>query len=125
VMEINKDWLLGKIQPDVHPEFVSVPIHLCDEAGHFLLKQTLEAWMRLQKAAQADGIELRIISSTRTFERQKQIWENKWDGKTLTNGVDLSKVGYTDEQKATAILKYSAMPGTSRHHWGTDLDSMP
>ena len=25
-------------------------------------------------------------------------------------------------ERATEILKYSSMPGTSRHHWGTDID---
>ena len=26
------------------------------------------------------------------------------------------------EQQLHAILRFSAIPGTSRHHWGTDLD---
>ena len=121
-MEITKDWLMGKINPAEHLEFVEVPHYLCDEPGHFLLKPVLDAWMQLHKAAQADGVALTIISSTRTFERQKQIWENKWNGRILTNGIDLSTSHYSDEEKATEILKYSAMPGTSRHHWGTDLD---
>jgi D-alanyl-D-alanine carboxypeptidase len=121
-MVISKDWLLGKINPATHPEFVEVPLHLCDEPGHYLLKPVLDAWVKLYALAEDEGIELKIISSTRTFERQKAIWENKWFGRTLTNGIDLSKTAYNDEEKATEILKYSAMPGTSRHHWGTDLD---
>jgi D-alanyl-D-alanine carboxypeptidase len=121
-MELTKDWLLGKFNPAEHAEFAEVPAHLCDEPGHYLVKPAIEAWSKLFEAAKNDGIELTIISSTRTFERQKQIWENKWNGRTLTNGIDLSASGFTDEQKAAEILKYSAMPGTSRHHWGTDLD---
>lgn len=121
-MEISKDWLLGKFNPATHPEFVEVPLHLCDEPGHYLLKPVLEAWLKLYAFAEESGVELKIISSTRTFERQKAIWENKWFGRTLTNGIDLSQTTYNDEEKASEILKYSAMPGTSRHHWGTDID---
>ena len=28
----------------------------------------------------------------------------------------------TDEQAIEKIIEYSTIPGTSRHHWGTDLD---
>ncbi len=28
----------------------------------------------------------------------------------------------SDEQKVRAILRWSALPGASRHHWGTDFD---
>ena len=31
-------------------------------------------------------------------------------------------MGWKKIEKARDILTYSSMPGTSRHHWGTDLD---
>ena len=34
----------------------------------------------------------------------------------------LSRESYSDEQWLHRILRFSALPGTSRHHWGTDLD---
>ena len=30
--------------------------------------------------------------------------------------------GKTPEQIINLILEYSSAPGTSRHHWGTDMD---
>lgn len=121
-MEIDKIWLTGHFNPLERPDFSEVPLELCDEVGHYLHVDVLQAWKGLFDAANKDGVRLQIISSTRNFERQKRIWENKWNGVTLTNGVNLSTSDFTPLQRAELILKYSAMPGSSRHHWGTDLD---
>ena len=50
------------------------------------------------------------------------IWNEKWSGKRKSTGTaDITKI--TDQlEKAMIILRYSSMPGTSRHHWGTDFD---
>jgi len=121
-MEIDKTWLTGRFNPSERSDFAEVPIELCDEAGHFLHVETLNAWKELHHEAQKDGVQLQIISSTRNFDRQKRIWENKWNGITLTNGENLPTLNLTDLERSERILKYSAMPGSSRHHWGTDLD---
>jgi LAS superfamily LD-carboxypeptidase LdcB len=73
-----------------------------------------------------------VISALRTFSLQKRIWENKWKGVTPVNtdtGEFLPKtqkaktlVKLTDEERAKRILEVTAMPSTSRHHWGTDID---
>ena len=63
-----------------------------------------------------------IISSTRTFTEQKQIWENKWNGKTLVDGKNLALTSADPIERAKIILRYSSMPGSSRHHWGSDID---
>jgi LAS superfamily LD-carboxypeptidase LdcB len=120
--EISKIWLTGRFNPDERADFSEVPLEICDEAGHYLHLDALKAWIDLNDAAKKAGIQLQIVSSTRNFERQKRIWENKWNGVTLTNGVNLSIVDYPSIERSTRILKYSAMPGSSRHHWGTDLD---
>jgi LAS superfamily LD-carboxypeptidase LdcB len=65
----------------------------------------------MARAAQADGIDLEIISATRNKNYQKGIWERKW-----------RRASGTPAEKALWILRYSSMPGTSRHHWGTDFD---
>lgn len=55
-----------------------------------------------------------IVSATRNYDYQKGIWTRKW-----TN----LHAQFNDKFKtAKNILEYSAMPGTSRHHWGTDVD---
>ncbi len=75
-------------------------------------------------AAQA-GYTLNVASGFRSFERQCDIWNAKAGGQRpvldqLGNPVSLRKL--TDTEKLWAILRWSALPGTSRHHWGTDID---
>ncbi|MBK7429128.1 MAG: M15 family metallopeptidase [Saprospiraceae bacterium] len=70
--------------------------------------------------AQKSGVNLTIVSATRNNDYQKGIWEKKWNTKAAAYKVPL-----TQENKvaiAKDILKFSSMPGTSRHHWGTDID---
>jgi LAS superfamily LD-carboxypeptidase LdcB len=56
-------------------------------------------------------------------QRQKAIWENKWSGKTAVSGFSAKLFqSLPGIKKTKAIMLYSAMPGTSRHHWGTDFD---
>ena len=119
---LEKSDLLGQFNPANHPDFLLIEKQSTEETKHFLRKETAQAWEVMHEAAREDGIDLTIVSSTRNFERQKQIWENKWLGRSLTQNVNLAESGLNDFEKAERILKYSAMPGTSRHHWGTDID---
>jgi LAS superfamily LD-carboxypeptidase LdcB len=79
----------------------------------------------MQLAAAADGIDLHIASSFRDFERQLLIWNNKWLGLRPVldiKGEPLDFSNMSDVEKLHGILTWSALPGASRHHWGTDLD---
>jgi len=116
------DLLLGKFNPSEQSAFNEVPLYTADEPNHYLQSEVLDAWLEMYEAAQQNNIELRIISSTRNFEKQKTIWENKWNGITLTQGRNLAAENLSDLEKVKAILNFSAMPCTSRHHWGTDFD---
>lgn len=120
---IDKNYLLGKFDPATHPQFVKLSDqHAQGSAkGGFLRKETYEAFIKMSDAARKDGIELIIISATRNFDSQKRIWENKWEGRTMVEGKNLTTVKDTKE-RARLILLYSSMPSTSRHHWGTDMD---
>ena len=87
--------------------------------------QMLTAFSALSHSAKSAGIELKIASGFRSFDRQLHIWNNKFIGKTAikkANGeiVDISRL--SDWQITEAILLYSALPGASRHHWGCDID---
>ena len=74
-------------------------------------------------AAKKEGITLKIISATRNFATQKIIWEGKWTGKRLHESKEnLAKTIPNPTERAIKILRWSSMPGTSRHHWGTDID---
>ena len=120
---IHLELLMGKYSPESHPDFVEIPVTYANRKGHFLHKETWDAYQQMADSAARDSISLKIISSTRNFERQKTIWEAKWTGQRLVeNGQNLAETTPAGTERALIILKYSSMPSTSRHHWGTDLD---
>ena len=76
---------------------------------------TYKAFKKMEAAAKRDGIYLKIVSAYRGFERQKLIWNNKYE--KFTNDFSLEP-----EKAISEIIRFSTLPGTSRHHWGTDID---
>ncbi|MCI7252327.1 MAG: M15 family metallopeptidase [Succinatimonas sp.] len=71
------------------------------------------------------GFELRIASAYRSFYKQFKIFDDKFKGKRPVldeneNPMDISSL--SDEQKVLEIIRFSAIPGFSRHHFGTDFD---
>lgn len=93
--------------------------------NHFLQPQALKAFQGLQQSAVKNGFNLQPASSFRDFQRQQWIWNSKFSGEKkvhndLGEAIDLSPL--SDWEKALAILRWSAMPGASRHHWGTEID---
>ncbi len=116
------EYLMGKFNPAEHPDFVRIAPPYADNNERFLRKDAYDAFRQMHAAALRDGIRLTIISATRNFEAQKGIWEAKWTGARLVDGADLSKTIADPRRRALKILEYSSMPGTSRHHWGTDID---
>lgn len=115
-------YITGKFDPATHSDFTEINPPYSDEK-RYLRKDVLAAFIKMHKAAKADGVNLRVESATRNFSNQKSIWEAKWTGKRLIEGgKDASKTWPDKKERALTILKWSSMPGTSRHHWGTDID---
>jgi LAS superfamily LD-carboxypeptidase LdcB len=84
-------------------------------------------YLAMQAAAAAAGIELVAFSSFRDFDRQLDIWNGKFRGARPLLGRDgqpLDAARLTAAERVAAICWWSALPGTSRHHWGTDFDVM-
>jgi LAS superfamily LD-carboxypeptidase LdcB len=82
-------------------------------------------FLNLRRAAMADGFDLVPLSSFRDFARQLAIWNGKFSGARPmqdASGAVLDAGTLTPLQRINAILLWSALPGASRHHWGTDLD---
>jgi LAS superfamily LD-carboxypeptidase LdcB len=102
-------------------DFAKFPAKYSDGA-EFGRKEAVDAFVKMADAAAKDGVKIRVVSGFRSFTRQKQIWEGKWTGATKVVGADLSKTIPDAKARAVKILEYSAMPTTSRHHWGTDFD---
>ncbi|MBS1682996.1 MAG: M15 family metallopeptidase [Bacteroidetes bacterium] len=120
---VNKSYLLGRFDPSKDTRFAQLTLTRArgNAVNSYLRKETFDAFEKMAEAAEKDSLNLFIVSATRNFNYQKKIWENKWNGKVKVNGKDLSSVQDRNE-RARIILLYSSMPGTSRHHWGTDID---
>lgn len=118
------NYLRGYFQPSKHHAFVKVDPSYTDGARvYYLHRETWKAFKSMADAAAADGIKLILRSATRNFEHQKSIWEGKWTGSRLIEEGANAAEKYPDPKtRALRILLYSSMPGTSRHHWGTDID---
>lgn len=113
--QIDFEQLYGLTEHHIHWLNESIGIH----------KLMLNAWQDMQQAAAQEGIEIEIVSGFRSFERQQTIWNNKFNGKAKVLDLDENIVNcnaLTEIEKVNAILLYSALPGASRHHWGTDID---
>ena len=121
--DFTVDYIMGHFDPAAHPDFVLVDIQHADREGLYLRKDTYDAFVKMYEHALRDGIRLQIRSATRNFNYQKGIWEAKWTGaKLIENGENLSQTTPDAKERALKILRYSSMPGSSRHHWGTDID---
>ena len=82
--------------------------------GYQLRKEAHEAFVAMKRAAYSSGIDLKIVSSYRSFDRQQVIFERKFQ--------KYSDEGMAPIDAINKIIEYSTIPGTSRHHWGTDID---
>ena len=95
------------------------------DSAHRLLPTTAQAFCLMQQAAHADGLDLALASSYRSFARQQIIWDEKFNGQrpvldAQSHPLDIHTLN--DQARILAILRWSALPGTSRHHWGSDMD---
>ncbi|ARN72995.1 M15 family metallopeptidase [Oceanicoccus sagamiensis] len=93
--------------------------------GCGLHRDVIKPFQQLQQQAKQAGFELVIASGYRNYERQLLIWNAKASGKRPvldSNGEPLDMTQLDPWQQVQAILRWSALPGASRHHWGTDMD---
>lgn len=81
--------------------------------------------MKFMKKATKAGFKPKIVSSFRNFDRQLTIWNEKALGKRPLLDKGGNSLDFNALSKAEvlhSILRWSSIPGTSRHHWGTDID---
>jgi LAS superfamily LD-carboxypeptidase LdcB len=108
--------LTGKTQDHVARETLS---------GQWIHKDVLGPFQQLRSDSIKKGFRIEILSGFRDYAHQKRIWNAKADGTRQLldeQGHHLDPKKLNDEQKLFAILKWSAVPGASRHHWGTEID---
>ncbi len=112
--ELSVDQLVGKASDALIPLEHAV-VH----------KDIIDDWQALCRLASAEGFDLAIASGYRSFDRQLVIWNEKVTGvRPLlgARGETLDIKLMQDKERVFSILRWSAIPGGSRHHWGTDLD---
>lgn len=90
------------------------PASTVEHSAIKLQPAVVQAFLSMQQAAHEDGIRLEIASGFRDFARQEAIWNRKVTSQ-CTEGTAL-------QECIQSVLRWSALPGLSRHHWGTDMD---
>ena len=98
----TRDLLIGKGNPDL----------LGDQFK--MEKDTYTSFLEMKSEALKENINIEVVSAYRSFEKQKEIFEKKYS-------LYISE-GLTPNEAINKIIEYSTIPGTSRHHWGTDID---
>jgi LAS superfamily LD-carboxypeptidase LdcB len=104
--------------------------HLCDASdaaalGVAVHRDIVGPFRALQANAADSGFDVAILSGFRSFDRQLSIWNRKARGELAVLDSDarpLNIASLTERELVFAILRWSALPGASRHHWGTDFD---
>ncbi len=109
IREIDKKYLIGKYNPETDSNFVKIPSKYCIYRTEYIHREVYDALLELLDYANSQGIKLKIVSAVRNYDTQLYLWNSR-----VSPNYDI----YTIKN----VLKYLAMPGTSRHHWGTDVD---
>lgn len=100
--EISYEELIGKGNPNLYGE------------GFQLRKEAYDAFMKLKTEALKSDIRIQVVSSYRDYNHQNRIWKRKYNRNI--------NIGLSPEESIKKIIEYSTIPGTSRHHWATDID---
>ncbi len=100
----TRNQLIGKGNPDIIGDSYTSKMH----------KEAKTAFLKMKSAAAKENITIEVVSAYRSFQRQKEIYEGKYNRFTSQ--------GLSASEAIKKIIEYSTIPGTSRHHWGTDID---
>jgi len=113
---MNEFELTGRAQTHV------VTLEQLHCAVHYSAATSLLA---MADVAANEGIKLGVRSAFRDFDTQLLIWNRKWRGERTLLSRDsepLNHASLQPDELLDAILSWSAIPGGSRHHWGSDVD---
>ncbi len=95
-------YLIGRSRPQLYGN------------GYKVLKRVNEAFLDMNSAALKSGMSVRVVSSYRSFDHQNLIWTRKYNRYRSRKLSPQTAVNYN--------IRYTAIPGSSRHHWGTEID---
>ncbi|MFM0527392.1 MULTISPECIES: M15 family metallopeptidase [Paraburkholderia] len=96
-----------------------------DEPRFAAQREVGDAFIAMREDARRAGIDLVPYSGFRGFRMQLRIWNDKFSGRKplydMSGNVrDFSTL--TPSEVIDCILNWSALPGGSRHQWGTEID---
>jgi len=85
------------------------------------------AFLAMRDAAKSAGIDLVPFSTFRDYRTQLRIWNGKFSGQKPLYDMegrvrDFAKL--SPPEIVDCILNWSALPGGSRHQWGTEIDAV-
>lgn len=111
----KKDYLLGKFDPADHPDLFIEVRGIATNYKMYMRTDAYSSFMKMYSDFKNEtGLTFHFISALRNYDSQRRIWNNKWEGEYSNIPQPINR--------ALGILTWSSMPGTSRHHWGTDFD---
>lgn len=111
------EFLTGRYHPDLVPTQLS--------ANKLIHHEIIQPLNDLYQTLKTDHFELFIVSGYRNHLEQVRIWNEKVSGKrpiSDESGNILDIKTLSNEDIVRFICRWSAIPGASRHHWGTDID---
>lgn len=117
-MSMSAEQLTGKVSTHLVDTFVG-------QKSFLVHPQVAQDLLALKDAATQAGFNLCVASGFRDFERQMLIWNRKMAGEATildSQSQPMDVATLSEREKVLAILRWSALPGASRHHWGTDFD---
>ena len=100
-------------------------VKIAQEGQLNLIPEVTEAFLGMCTAAKKNGLAISAVSTYRSFDDQLRIWNRKFSGTQDVLDLNEEKIvveKLTEDEKIEKILYWSALPGGSRHHWGTDID---
>src|SRR5215471_4341701 len=100
-------------------------IEQIDDPRVALHRQVVEPFRALREAAAREGLDLMPFSAFRDFNQQVEIWNRKFRGERPLYdraGKVREHAALSEAELVEAILVWSAVPGASRHHWGSEID---
>jgi LAS superfamily LD-carboxypeptidase LdcB len=90
-----------------------------------LHREVVEPFRALRAEAAKEGLDVTPFSAFRDFHQQVEIWNRKFRGERPLydrDGNERDHATLSEAQIVEAILVWSAVPGASRHHWGSEID---
>jgi LAS superfamily LD-carboxypeptidase LdcB len=101
--------------------------HVAEVPGNGCLLHPAATWayLAMRIAARGAGLEITAVSGFRDLGAQLAIWNAKYRGERVLLDRDsqpIDALALDESGRVAAILLWSALPGASRHHWGSDCD---